>query len=436
MAKAKVGLYLRYRQEGKQSPYRPVLWDAKKRLRPFWCMVRGVEEHHPEGSYHLRYGVNGKQVWEPVRGADPTALRNSRAHDLNNPKDSSSQRLVESHTAVEVPVPGAAKDRLKLDDAIRIYLTTGKAAEKDWRRHTLQCYTLALKLFTESCKKTHMDEIDGDDLRAFKVFLRKQKTSIGKYIDPRTVYNHFLNTVSFLNTYKLRNLIPQNEWPTYEEKKVVAYDPEVLAHVLQFSDVDETDVLEFFLGVNFRNGEGAHVEWPDINLRTKEVKVYSKRERYGWQVKDSEQRNIGINDKLADRLAARHLRHPGNGLVFPNSHGNPDTHLLRIIKNVAWRAGLNCGQCVGTHQRKRMSCAEGPVCRKWILHTMRKTWASFQDRIRTDFATIQTELGHSSPATTRKYLAAQDHNSPRRREQINAAAALVQPKSQDDVTVQ
>jgi integrase len=179
---------------------------------------------------------------------------------------------------------------------------------------------------------------------------------------------------------------------------VVAYDPEVLAHLLQFADVDETDVLEFFLGVNFRNGEGAHVEWPDINLRTKEVKVYSKRERYDWQVKDSEQRNIGINDKLAERLAARHLRHPGNGLVFPNSQGNPDTHLLRIIKQVAFRAGLNCGQCVGTYQRKRMSCAEAPVCRKWILHTMRKTWASFQDRIHTDFATIQTELGHSDPA--------------------------------------
>ncbi len=47
-----------------------------------------------------------------------------------------------------------------------------------------------------------------------KVFLCEQKTSIGKNIDPRTVYNHFLNTVSFLNTYKLRDLIPQNEWPS------------------------------------------------------------------------------------------------------------------------------------------------------------------------------------------------------------------------------
>jgi hypothetical protein len=172
--------------------------------------------------------------------------------------------------------------------------------------------------------------------------LRKLKTSIGKKIDPRTVCNHFNNTVAFLNTYGRKELIPQNEWPAYEEKKVVAYDPEVLAHMLKFADEDEADVLEFFLGVNFRNGEGAHVEWPDINLRTKEVKVYSKRERFGWQVKDSEQRNIGINDKLAERLVARHKRYR-TGLAFSNSKGNADTHLLRIIKNVALRAGLNCG---------------------------------------------------------------------------------------------
>jgi hypothetical protein len=63
-------------------------------------MVCGVEEHHPEGSYHLRYGLNGKQVWEPVGEADPIALRNSRIHDLNNPKDASTQRLVEAHSGL------------------------------------------------------------------------------------------------------------------------------------------------------------------------------------------------------------------------------------------------------------------------------------------------------------------------------------------------
>ncbi|MGA7925651.1 MAG: hypothetical protein WCA20_06610 [Candidatus Sulfotelmatobacter sp.] len=73
-----------------------------------------------------------------------------------------------------------------------------------------------------------------------------------------------------------KELIPQSEWPTYEEKKVVAYDPEEVARLLQFADVDETDVLEFFLGVGFSNGESTHTEWPDFDSRNKEVKVYSK----------------------------------------------------------------------------------------------------------------------------------------------------------------
>ena len=54
--------------------------------------------------------------------------------------------------------------------------TEAVAAEKNWRKHTLQCYTLGLKLFHESCRKTYLNEIDGDDLRRFKVFLRKQQT--------------------------------------------------------------------------------------------------------------------------------------------------------------------------------------------------------------------------------------------------------------------
>jgi hypothetical protein len=233
-----------------------------------------------DGEYYLRCA--GK--WEAV-GSDPLLAQDAKARKEKLLRDME-RGVVPVSKALPHLHPPTEQPRLTVAVAISTYMTTGKAAQKDWRKHTRQCYTLGLKLFTESCQKTYMDEIDGDDLRVFKVFLRKQKTSVGKNIDRRTVYNHFLNTVSFLNTYKLRDLIPQSEWPTYEEKKVVAYDPEALARLLQFADEDETDVLQFFLGVNFRNGEGAHVEWPDINLRTKEVKVYSKQEKFGWQVKD------------------------------------------------------------------------------------------------------------------------------------------------------
>jgi len=317
-------------------------------------------------------------------------------------------------------------DTQALDVLIDEYLSTGKAVEKNWRKRTLQAYSQALKLFLQFCTlKARLDEIDGDDLKRFKVYLRRQKTSLGKYIGQRTVWNHFNNVVSFLNEYGQTNLVKQSDWPKYEEKKVVCFDERDMARLLQFADEDEADVIEFFLGDGFRNGEGAHIEWPDFDHSNREVKTYSKPEQFGWEVKDTEERIVGISDRLAERLRARHLRHPGNGLMFPNTVGNPDKHLLRIIKRVALRAGLNCGKCLGTYERKRVSCSTHPVCRKWILHTIRKTWATFQHRSGADVRTIQRDLGHSSLESTLKYLAAEDRRSERRRSQINAADARV-----------
>ena len=169
-----------------------------------------------EGEYYLRYA--GK--WEAV-GSDPLLALDAKA---------AKEKLLRDVERGVVPItealphlnPPAQEARLSVGAAISTYLTTGKAAQKDWRKHTLQCYTLALKLFTESCKKTFLDEINGDDLRPFKVHLRQQKTSIGKKIEPRTVWNHFNNVVGFLNTYDRKELIPQSEWPTYEDKKWLA----------------------------------------------------------------------------------------------------------------------------------------------------------------------------------------------------------------------
>jgi integrase/recombinase XerD len=317
------------------------------------------------------------------------------------------------------------KDPQALDVLIDHYLGDGKAAEKNWRKHTLQAYALSLKLFCQSCKKTRLDEIEGDDLRAFKVFLRRYRTTAGKPYDPRSIWNHFNNVVSFLNEHGKTNLVKASDWPKYEEKKVVCYDERDMARLLQFADEDEADVIEFYLGVGFRNGEGTHIEWHDFDFKNREVKTYSKQEQFGWEVKDTEERIIGISDRLAERLHARHLRHPGNGLIFPNTKGKPDKHLLRVIKRVALRAGLNCGKCIGIYERKRVSCSTHPVCRKWILHTLRKTWATFQARSGADVRTIQADAGHSSLETTLNYLAAEERRSAARRAQINAADARV-----------
>jgi hypothetical protein len=67
MRKPKANLYLRFRDpNGKQSPYCPAEYNSESRLRPFWCLVRGVPEHHPEATYYQRVKFDGKWKWESL----------------------------------------------------------------------------------------------------------------------------------------------------------------------------------------------------------------------------------------------------------------------------------------------------------------------------------------------------------------------------------
>lgn len=427
MPHLKVTLYIRITApDGKRKMCKPV-YASRGRLKPLYAAdTKGNSlGHHPEGEYYLRYAGRTEAV-----GNDPYV-----ALDRLEERKAELRGATLVHSPINQTVVRNSGHVATLDAAITEYLTTGKAAEKNWGKHTLQCYTLALKLFRQSCSETYLNEVDGDDLRRFKVFLRKLETqtkTVKKRIDDRTVWNHFNNVVGFLNSYGMRDLIPQSEWPAYEEKTPEAYDPEDVIRLLQFADEDERDVIEFFCGVGFRNGEGTHTEWHDIDLRNKEITIYSKAERFDWKVKDSEKRTIGMSDRLAERLKARHKRHPGDGLVFPNSCDKPDKHLLRMIKRVALRAGLNCGHCMGTHNRKRVSCRTHPVCHKWLVQTFRKTWATFQAEVGAAIPTISRDLGHSSLDTTRIYLASRDRRHPTRRTQINAADALFGSPSVED----
>jgi len=84
-------------------------------------------------------------------------------------------------------------------------------------------------------------------------------------------------------------------------------------------------------------------------------------------------------------------------LLFPNSKGKPDTHLLRRLQNLATRAGATF------HTE---------------LHKLRKTGASRRYLAGVGLPTLMQELGHESLATTQKYLA-----DVRREDEIKKAVA-------------
>ena len=99
-----------------------------------------------------------------------------------------------------------------------------------------------------------------------------------------------------------------------------------------------------------------------------------------------------------------------------NEEGRPDNHFLRKLKRIAFRAGLNCGECLTTLTKGRydskhkveVSCKTDPVCEHIYLHRFRKTCATRWHEAGVPIRTIQRWLGHKSLETTQIYLGETD----------------------------
>ena len=119
----------------------------------------------------------------------------------------------------------------------------------------------------------------------------------------------------------------------------------------------------------------------------------------GWTAKDYEEREIPIPDFLVAALKERMLRTKGK-LIFPNTIGTVNGHLIRIVPRVAKRAGIR-GEAT--------------------LHKWRKTFATQQHRNGLDARTILRRLGHSDLSTTKlAYLEGEDSRSDRSRDLVNS----------------
>lgn len=88
-------------------------------------------------------------------------------------------------------------------------------------------------------------------------------------------------------------------------------------------------------------------------------------------------------------------------LIFPNSKGRPNGENDMIVKRVAERAKLNCGQCITRHGNR---CSEGPYCEHFFLHKFRHTFATEHLRHGVDIRTLQTWMGHRDIKSTMVYL--------------------------------
>ncbi len=186
-------------------------------------------------------------------------------------------------------------------------------------------------------------------------------------------------------------------------KIVTMYSEKNLTDVMEASSLEEYERHQFFLCTGARDEEVQFAFWNDVDFDARKFNVKAKPD-LGFYTKGREERSIPIPASLALLLRERRKRYPDAIFIFPAAHGGRNAHFLRSLKKLAYANGLNCGFCT-TRVKKHddghitggLSCADHPVCKHWILHRFRKTFATMHYRSgKVTMKTLQLWLGHKS----------------------------------------
>lgn len=362
-------------------------------------LVHGKDEHHPEGCYYLEWRENNKRRRQPVSMFDevvPAArtkaieLQARRAGILVTLPSQPEPALL----ATSVQGSASNEDRLPMAVAVDRYMDF---IQRQRSLRTFRTYRVALRNYFLNCySKTYLDEVTRQDLLRFSNFC------FDRGIQACSVNDKLITVATFLKWHGRPGLLERSDWPRYTEAIPPVYEPEEIQAMLEEATSTEALLIKFFLCSGLRNREARFFTWYDLDARHSLARV-TKKPLWGFYPKNHEERAVPLPASMIQQLMLwKEERNPGPAdLVFPNTVGKPDTLHIEIVKKVAWRAKLNCGQCVSEHGYK---CAEGPHCERIFLHKFRHTFATQHLRDGIDIRTLQDWMGHHDLKSTMVYL--------------------------------
>jgi integrase/recombinase XerD len=342
------------------------------------------------GSYGIRW-YEGIRQRQKIIGQYPAAVAAKLKKELELRK--ARQKASSSVTPDE---------SMKLDTAIEIFVREREDLNTDSARR----WRLELDLFKEQSGKVYLCELTRDDVFGYRKW----------YKDHGRSDNTIALRTSSLFTFGIRFNILFSLFTKNERKRLAACDDE---ERLRFM---------FFLHTGAREKEVSHARFRDMDLTNRTFRIEAKTyDGKAVRIKNRKGRTVPIPQILADALVkwrdmpdTRYSLldgpRPKNGdrqLIFVNSVGGPEGHFLYQLKQIAFRAGLNCGNCItgsydeflqiipGTEQ----SCKDAPCCEQWTLHKFRRTWATFHLWNGVPVTTLQAWIGHSDLTTLNRYVA-------------------------------
>jgi integrase/recombinase XerD len=367
-------------------PFAPVV-QRKGRIVRDHVWIAGRDEHHPEGRYYLEWYQEGKRRRQPIPSFD-RVLDAARAKSLELNALKAGILIAPDKASITRQI------RLTIGAAIDEYLEYVRTQRS---LRTYRTYRPTLNsLLRNSYAKIYVDEVSREDILKF------MSDCFNFGLGARTVYDKLVVVLQLFKRNGRTGLIETNDWPAYVDTIRPIYEPEEIEMMLQHAEPDEAMLIKFLVASGFRDREVRYLLWRDIDFRHSVVRVTAK-PLWQFHPKNYEERVVPLPGVMIEQLQRlRVLRDAvASHLVFPNTRGKPDSLHIDVVKRVAHRAKLNCGQCVTKHGNK---CADGPYCQRFFLHKFRHTFATEHLRHGVDIRTLQTWMGHRDIHSTMVYL--------------------------------
>lgn len=357
-----------------------------KEARTGWVLDRGQLVHYPDGKWQVRSWENGKQ----------------RYQTLNATHGRDAVRLWESLQSKAVKAA-----RIRAGELQRLQTIKGAAGEYVTdleREHKMEAAENArhvLNEFAGDCPVSFVKLVSRDHILNYHARLRKRGLS------PRTVANRHQRVRAFLRWCKVDTSFMPDE-PRYDKKTApTIYNPEQIDSLRAEADPYMRLAVDMALMLGLREQELMYSCWSDVDFHEATFRVTSKTD-LGFRIKDAEERLLPIPDELLRELQTRREQIPDSRLILATKRNEPNGHLLRKLKTLAARAGLNCGQCKtclanqdSDHQDEQRSTRQ---CSQFTLHKLRRSYLTTLLRNGVDARTVQHFAGHSELATTLRYL--------------------------------
>jgi integrase len=232
------------------------------------------------------------------------------------------------------PVPEPEPERITVAAALDRY---SEYIQYHRSLRTFRTYRPILAGFKSFCDKTHVDDVERQDLLDFATHCMKQGQK-GK-----SVYNKLVVISQVMKQHGKAKLLKAADWPSFVETVRPIYENAELEKLFKACAPHEEMRFKFYLMSGFRDAEGRFVTWRDVDFKHMAVRVTAK-PHWRFHPKNWEEREVPVPQKLIAMLQKFRPTNAGpDDPLFPSATGRPDGAMLEKLKGVAWRGKLNCG---------------------------------------------------------------------------------------------